>query len=104
VPAPLDTVHTVPRPRTAACACSGSDGEPRFKRLAGELIREATDEDVVVARHGRLAAVLVGAERYDALLEELEDLKDRLSVYESAGTEPTLRIGFGKMAAELGAR
>ena len=74
------------------------------KARLGELIREATEEDVVVVRHGHPAAVLVGAERYDALLEELEDLKDRLSVYESAQSEPGLRVGFEKMAAELGVR
>ncbi|MGH9105666.1 MAG: type II toxin-antitoxin system prevent-host-death family antitoxin [Acidimicrobiales bacterium] len=54
------------------------------KARVGELIREATDEDVVVVRHGHPAAALVGAERYDALLEELEDLEDHLSVHESA--------------------
>ena len=36
------------------------------KARLGELIREATEEDVVVVRHGHPAAVLVGAERYDA--------------------------------------
>jgi antitoxin StbD len=74
------------------------------KARLGELLREATEGDVVVVRHGHPAAVLVGAERYDALLEELEDLKDRLSVYESAQSEAGLRIGFDKMAAELGVR
>lgn len=34
------------------------------------------------------AAVLVGADRYDALLKEMEDLKDRLSVCESTRSEP----------------
>ena len=72
------------------------------KARLGELIRRAIEEDVVVVRHGHPAAVLVSAERYDAVLEELEDLKDRLSVYESAQSEPSLRIGFDKMAAELG--
>lgn len=72
-------------------------------RLA-ELLREATEEDVVVVRHGHPVAVLVGTERYDALLEELEDLKDRLSVYESARSEAGLRIGFDKLAVELGVR
>jgi prevent-host-death family protein len=42
------------------------------KARSGEMIREATEEDVVVVRHGHPAAVLVGAERYGALLEELE--------------------------------
>ena len=46
------------------------------KARLGELLREAAEEDVVVVRHGHAAAVLVGAERYDALLEELEDLEE----------------------------
>jgi len=74
------------------------------KARLGELLREAAEDDVVVVRHGHPAAVIVGADRYDALLEELEDLKDRLSVYESTRSEPSLRIGFDKMAAELGLR
>ena len=56
-------------------------------RLA-ELVRQARDrEDVVVllADDSAPAAVLVSAERYGALLEEVEDLKDRLSVHERTG-------------------
>jgi len=74
------------------------------KARLGELLRQSTEEDAVVVRHGHPAAVLVGAERSDALLEEVEDLKDHLSVHESAQSEAGLRIGFDKMAVELGVR
>lgn len=72
------------------------------KARLGELIREAAEEDAVVVQHGHPGAVLVGGERYDALLDEVEDLKDHLAVYESTRSEPTLHIGLEKMAAELG--
>ncbi len=72
------------------------------KARLNELVRDAETADVLLLRHGRPAAVLVGMERYEALLEELEDLADRLSVYESSGAEPDLRIGIEKVKAELG--
>ena len=65
-----------------------------------ELVRNAADEDVVLLRHGRPAAMLIAPERFDALLDEIEDLRDRLSVYEVA--EPGLRVSLDKMNAELG--
>ena len=72
------------------------------KAKLGELSRVAADEDVVVVRHGHPSAVIVGSERYEALLDEMEDLKDRLSVYESAESDPSLRISLDKARAELG--
>ncbi len=41
---------------------------------------------------------MMSAERHDALLEEIEDLKDRLSVHERTG----VTISADKLAAELG--
>lgn len=35
--------------------------------------------------HSTPAATMIGAERYEAMLEEIEDLKDRLSVNERTG-------------------
>lgn len=63
-----------------------------------KLVRRAADEDVVLMNHGHPAAILISAERYDALLEEIEDLKDRLSVHERDG----VTIGLPKLLAELG--
>lgn len=62
------------------------------------LVRQSADEDVVLMNHSTPAAVLVGAERFDALLEELEDLKDRVSVHERGG----VTVSADKLAAELG--
>lgn len=67
-----------------------------------ELVRDAADEDVVLLRHGRPAAVIVGADRLEGLIEELEDARDRLSVYESREAPADLRIPLEKAVAELG--
>jgi antitoxin StbD len=63
-----------------------------------ELVRKANDEDVVVLNHSRPAAVLISASRYEALLDEVEDLRDRLSVHEREG----VTIRADKLVAELG--
>jgi len=68
------------------------------KAKLSSIVREADSEDVLLMRHGRPAAVVVGVARYDALLEELEDLKDRLSVYE----RENVTIEFDKLMADLG--
>ena len=68
------------------------------KAKLSEIVRDSDAEDVLLMRHGRPAAVVISSGRYDALLEELEDLKDRLSVYE----RENVTIDFEKLTAELG--
>ena len=63
-----------------------------------QLVREAADQQVVSMNHGRPAAVLISADRYDSLLEEVEDLKDRLSVHE----RDHLSMPLDKLIVELG--
>jgi prevent-host-death family protein len=72
------------------------------KARLGALVREAEEHDVVLARHGRPAAVLIGAARFEALLEAMQDLDDRLSVFESRESDPGLRLSTDKIRAELG--
>lgn len=69
------------------------------KARLSELVREAAEREVVLLRHSRVAAVLISPQRYEALLEEIEDLKDRLSVYEA---QPDLSMPWEKAKAELG--
>ncbi|MPZ89852.1 MAG: type II toxin-antitoxin system prevent-host-death family antitoxin [Nitriliruptorales bacterium] len=64
------------------------------------LVREAEDADVLLMRYGRPAAVLVGVDRYEGMLEEHEDALDRLSIYESADSDA--RIPWEKLKIELG--
>ncbi|CQD07376.1 Phd_YefM [Mycobacterium europaeum] len=63
-----------------------------------EVVRRSRDEDVVVLNHSTPAAVVVSAERYEAILEEIEDLRDRLSVHERSG----VTASADKLSADLG--
>jgi prevent-host-death family protein len=63
-----------------------------------QLVRDAVEQDVVLMNHGHPAAVMVSAARYESLLDELEDLRDRLSVHE----REHVTMPFDKLLAELG--
>ncbi|MFN8035823.1 MAG: type II toxin-antitoxin system prevent-host-death family antitoxin [Acidimicrobiia bacterium] len=68
-----------------------------------ELVREAeAGTHAVLLRHGRPAALIVGVAEYEGLLEQIEDLEDRLSGYESQASDPSMRIPLEKVKAELG--
>ena len=67
-----------------------------------EFIRMAQDQAVWVLRHGRPAVVLVSPKHYEELLNEIEDLRDQLSIHESAAADPDLRIPWNKAKIELG--
>jgi len=63
-----------------------------------KLVRFAADEDVTLMNHGRPAAILISPARYEAMIEEIEDLRDRLSVHE----RDHVTMPFSKLVAELG--
>ena len=67
-----------------------------------ELVRDAATEDVLLLRHGRPAAILVAPDRLDALHDQIEELEDRLSVFESLDHGPEGRIPLEKLGVELG--
>ena len=67
------------------------------KARLSELVRDAEDDDVLLLRHGRPVAVILSAHRHDALLDELEDLRDRLSVHE----REHLTVDWEQAKAEL---
>jgi prevent-host-death family protein len=67
-----------------------------------EIARRAAENiTTVLLRHGHPAALVVGIAHYDALLEEIEDLNDRLSVYE-AREHPEDVVSWDDAVAELG--
>jgi antitoxin StbD len=68
------------------------------KARLSELVRRSDETDVFVMRHGRVAGVIISSRRYDAMLEEAEDLRDRLSVYEAEG----VTMSLDKLEADLG--
>jgi len=72
------------------------------KAKLNELVRVAEDREVYILKHGRPVGVILSPARYAALLEELEDALDRLSVYESANAPEELRIPWEKAKVELG--
>ena len=70
------------------------------KGRLSEIVRESEARDVLLMRHGRPAAVMLGTDRYEALLSRLEDAEDRLALLEFDRDEPT--ISHDKLVAELG--
>lgn len=68
------------------------------KGRLSELVRQSDSHDVLLMRHGRPAAVLMSHERHGALIEQYQDLLDRVSVYEREG----LTMDYDKLSAELG--
>ncbi|HEY8200200.1 MAG TPA: type II toxin-antitoxin system Phd/YefM family antitoxin [Actinomycetota bacterium] len=69
------------------------------KAKLNELVRDAQDDNVVLVRHGQPAAVIVSPEHYEGLLEEIEDLKDRLSLHASEPGE--LNVPLSTLRSEL---
>jgi antitoxin StbD len=67
-----------------------------------ELVREVENREIWVLRHGKPVVVFVAPRQYEALLNEIEDLRDRLSIYESEAADPDLRIPWDKAKVELG--
>lgn len=63
-----------------------------------DLIKDADEDDVMLMQRGRPTAVLMSVRRHEELLEELEDLRDRLSVHEREG----VTIDLDKALVELG--
>lgn len=63
------------------------------------IIRQAAEGDIILINHGKPAAVLMSPEHYRALLDELDDLQDRLAVWENQGAPA---VPFDHVMAELG--
>lgn len=68
------------------------------KGKLAEIVRDSDSHDVILMRHGRPAAVVISHARFEALLDRMEDMADRLSVFERDG----VTMDFEKLTAELG--
>lgn len=65
--------------------------ELRLKQ--NELLKRLSDQPIVLTQHGRPAAVLVGPEAYNRLLEHIEDLQLAIDAVEArAEREPLTEI------------
>jgi prevent-host-death family protein len=69
------------------------------KAKLNELVRDAEDDNVVLVRHGQPAAVIVSPEHYEGLLEEIEDLKDRLAAHAAGPSD--LNVPLSALRSEL---
>jgi antitoxin StbD len=67
-----------------------------------ELLRELGERRVVLVRHGRPAAMIVDYESFEGLISRLEDLEDRLSVFEAREEPADMRVAWEKLKAEAG--
>jgi len=65
-----------------------------------ELVRGLAEHDVLLLRHGRPVAVMLSHDAYRALLERLEDVEDRLAVFETREEGPDTRVPWGKLKVE----
>ncbi|MGQ0631231.1 MAG: type II toxin-antitoxin system prevent-host-death family antitoxin [Sporichthyaceae bacterium] len=68
------------------------------KARLSEIVRESEDRNVLLMKHGRPGAVVISSARYEELMSQIEDMSDRLSIYERDG----VTIGLDKLTAELG--
>ena len=67
-----------------------------------EALREVKNRPVVLLRHSAPVATLLDYERYTKLLDYIDDLEDKLSVYESASEPEDLKVPYEKVQAEAG--
>jgi prevent-host-death family protein len=70
------------------------------ERLA-EVIEAARTEAVVLERYGQPAAVLVSPERYEQLLDALEETED-VAAFDAAMAEQGDNIPWEQVKADLG--
>jgi PHD/YefM family antitoxin component YafN of YafNO toxin-antitoxin module len=67
-----------------------------------ELVRGLPERDVLLLRHGRPAGIMLDIDAYRELLRRIEDLEDRLAVYESREEGADVRVPWDKIKADTG--
>lgn len=67
-----------------------------------ELIKQCQSQPIWILRHSQPVGVLISPQHYEALLNEIEDLRDSMSVVESHAAPEDLRLSIGKAKIELG--
>ncbi len=65
-----------------------------------ELVRDLPERDVLLLRHGRPVGFMTSYSGWQALLDRLEDLEDRLAVQESREESPDARTSWEAVKAE----
>jgi antitoxin StbD len=67
-----------------------------------ELVRSVGERTILLLRHGKPAAVLLSYPHYAGLLETIEDLKDRLAVFEHEDEPSDMNVPWEKVKVEAG--
>lgn len=67
-----------------------------------ELVRGLPERTTILVRHGRPVGVMLDFEGHQGLLARVEDLEDRLSVFEARREAPDMRVPWEKLKAESG--
>jgi prevent-host-death family protein len=65
-----------------------------------ELVRDLSERDVLLLRHGRPIAVMISFPKFEALMEKLEDLQDRIALLESAEEPSDMKVSWEALKAE----
>lgn len=66
-----------------------------------EAIATSAVEAVFIQKHGENAAVLISPERYEELMDALEEIEDMAS-YDSAMADPSPNIPWEEVKRQLG--
>lgn len=74
-----------------------SEAKVRFHAL----VRELSEREVLLLRHGKPVGVMIGFAAYPTL-ERLEELEDRLAVFEAREEGADARAAWAKVKAEAG--
>ena len=67
-----------------------------------EIIRSLANRAVLLLRHGKPVAAMLSYNAYIALLDKIEELEDRLSVYEASAENADMAVPWEKVQAEAG--
>jgi len=74
-----------------------SEGRERLS----EMVDVARNEAVVFERYGRPAAVMISADRYEEMMEALEEIED-ISAFDTAMSEEGANIPWEQVKQDLG--
>lgn len=66
-----------------------------------KMLEQAAEEAVLIERYGKPAGVLLSPERYEELLEALEELED-IRAFDAAMAEEGENLPWEQVKAELG--
>ena len=67
-----------------------------------EIVRDLPKKPALLLRHGKPVAAMIDFEAYEALLEQIADLEDRLSVAQAREVPVEDRLSWDKVKAEGG--